>query len=67
MDKDIKRFIKNYWNFYLRLEDDFFATLKYVEFDKKNYNTFSLEYLKLYLSVCSEIDVVGKVFAKKKE
>lgn len=66
MDKDIKRFIKNYWNFYLRLEDDFFATLKYVEFDKKNYNTFSLEYLKLYLSVCSEIDVIGKVFAKKK-
>jgi hypothetical protein len=63
MDNKIKDFVKNYWNFYLRLEDEFLSTLKYVEFCKENYKTFSLEFLRLYLSVCSEIDVVGKVFA----
>lgn len=65
MTNESKDFIKNYWNYYLRLEVEFIHTLKYVEFSKDNYKTYSLEYLRLYLAVCSEIDVVGKVFAKK--
>lgn len=66
MTKEIKDFVKNYWKYYLRLEAEFIHTLKYVEFSKDNYKTYSLEYLRLYLAVCSEIDVMGKVFAKKR-
>ena len=60
---NIKDFTKNYWSYYLRLENEFLSTLKYVEFEKANYKTYSLEFLKMYLSVCSEIDVVGKCLA----
>lgn len=62
-NKKLKFFIKNYWNYYLRLEEEFLTALKYVEFDRDNYQTFSIEFLTVLLSVCSEIDVVGKVIA----
>ena len=62
-NKKLKNFIKNYWNYYLRLEEEFLTALKYVEFDKDNYKTFSIEFLTVLLSVCSEIDVVGKMIA----
>lgn len=39
-------------------------TQKYVEFCVDTRSTFSVEYLKLFQDVCSEIDVVGKVLAK---
>ena len=54
---------KNYWEYYRELEDDFLATRKYVSFHEANASTFSLEYLKLFQAVCSEIDVVGKAMA----
>lgn len=58
--------VRNYWNYYLELESEFFQTKRYVEFDKNNYETFSIEYLKLFEAICSEIDVVGKYIASKK-
>lgn len=54
---------KNYWEYYRELEDDFIATRKYVSFHEANASTFSLEYLKLFQAVCSEVDVVGKAMA----
>ena len=62
----IKSFVKNYWSYYLKLEDKFLETLNYVEFDSINFKTYSFEYLNLLLSVCSEIDVVGKMMAHYK-
>ncbi|WP_027216012.1 hypothetical protein [Butyrivibrio fibrisolvens] len=56
-------YIRDYWNYYLKLEEEFIATEKYVEFHKDNYKTYSLEFLKLFQAVCSEIDVVGKMMA----
>ena len=53
-------FIKSYWNYYMELEAQLVETKRYVEFDAQNGKTFSIEYLKLYQAVCSEIDVVGK-------
>lgn len=64
-NNEIKEFIKRYWDFYLALEEDFYSTSRYVDFSEKNNKTFSNEYLRLYLSICSEIDVFGKIFAKK--
>ena len=55
-----------YWKYYISLEEEFLATSKYVEFDfVNNGRTYSIEYLKLFQAVCSEIDVVGKVLAKE--
>ena len=55
--------IRNYWNYYLELEEEVVATKKYVEFCKENNNCFSIEFLKLYQAICSEIDVLGKYVA----
>ena len=66
MNEKLVTFVKNYWSYYLRLESKFLETLNYVEFDKDNFSTFSFEYLNLLLSVCSEIDVVGKMMAHEK-
>lgn len=59
----LKRFIKSYWEYYLELETQFIETKRFVAFDISNSKTFSVEYLKLYQAVCSEIDVVGKEIA----
>ena len=44
----------------MALEEDFAQTTRFVEIDKRNHATFSLEFVKLLLSVGSEVDVVCK-------
>lgn len=66
--KEIEQFTqfeKKYWLYFLELEEQFLTTKRYVSFDKANFKTFSVEYLKLFEAVCSEIDVVGRVIAHK--
>lgn len=58
-------FIKNYWMYYLGLEEQFLSTQRYVAFESLNFKTYSSEYLRLLESICSEIDVVGKVIANQ--
>ena len=55
-------FVRSYWDYYLDLEHQFWETRRFVDFSKKNYATFSIEYLKLLQAICSEIDVLSKVF-----
>ena len=56
--------VKEYWAYYISLEKQFVETKRYVEFDYiNNKRSYSIEYLKLFQAVCSEIDVVGKVLA----
>lgn len=57
-------FEKNYWDYYRELENDFLLLRKYISICKDNFNTYSIEILKLYQAVCSEIDVLGKAMAK---
>ena len=59
-----EKIAKNYWEYYRELEDEFILTRRYVDINEKNFSTFSIEYLKLYQAVCSEIDVVGKAMAQ---
>lgn len=54
-----------YWQHFLALEADFSATVRYVEFAKENFKTFSVEYSKLLLAVSSEIDVLCKIICEK--
>ncbi len=58
-------FIKSYWDYYLELEEQLISTRRFVDFDKANHETFSIEYLKLLQATCSEIDVVGKMIAEE--
>lgn len=67
MDGIFELNIKNYWNYYLELEKEVLETRKFVEFDKKNYKCFSIEFLKLYQAICSEIDTLGRHLAGKLE
>lgn len=63
MSKQLEQFLKSYWEYYLDLENQLLETQRFVAFDEKNKKSFSIEYLKLYQAVCSEIDVVGKEIA----
>jgi hypothetical protein len=53
-----------HWFYYVALEEDFAATDRYVEICGENFKTFSTEYTRLFLSTCSEIDVVLKLFCE---
>lgn len=53
-----------YWKYYISLEKQFIETGRYVEFDYvNNGKTYSMEYMKIFQIVCSEIDVIGKIVA----
>lgn len=56
-----EQFMKDFWNYYIMLENDFRKTIAYVELDEINFKTFSKEYIKLYQSICAEMDVIFKV------
>lgn len=58
-------FIRNYWKYYIELEKEFQLVSRYVEFTEDNFSTYSVEFLKLYQAVCSEIDVIGKMMASQ--
>ena len=51
---------KEYFDYYLELERDFFTTEPYVTIDEDNFNTFSVQYNRIYQSICSEIDCLLK-------
>lgn len=48
------------WPFYFSLEQDVLGLSRYIEFDTSNFHVHSIELLRLYLSIGSEIDVVLK-------
>lgn len=60
MTKD--ELIKSYWNYYIVLEKKFLNTANYVEIDKRNYETFSIEYAHLLQSIGAELDNFFKEF-----
>lgn len=56
-------YIKTYWKYYKSLEQRFARTEEFVAFDDVNNKTYSIEYLTLLQTICSEIDVVAKAIA----
>jgi hypothetical protein len=61
-----RRFLANeHWRYFLALEQDLEATTRFVEPVTANFATFSIEFTRLLLSLCSEIDVVAKVLCQK--
>jgi len=57
--------IDGFWKYYLKLEDDFLQTEKYLSIHNDNKNAFSIAYLQLYLSIGSEVDVIAKALCKE--
>ena len=38
-----EEYIRKIWRYYLRLEEEFYSTLNYVEFSQDNFQTYSKE------------------------
>lgn len=62
MVNNINDFRTVYWNYFLELEGEFLQIEKFIPVDDLNESTFSLRYMKLLFSICSEIDIVFKSF-----
>lgn len=62
---DIQEYNTKVWTFYLRLEKEFIQSLDYVQFAEDNYSTYSVEYEKQLMSICSEIDNLCKLLCKE--
>lgn len=58
---------REYFNYYLELERDFFLTEPYVTVDRENFGTFSIQFNRIYQSICSEIDCLLKELCKQLE
>lgn len=58
------KFNDEFWSYYLMLEDDLIKTFNFVSLHEDNYQCFSRMYLSLFLSICSEIDVLMKIYTK---
>lgn len=64
-----------HWRYFLTLDADVETTLRYVELDRRNFETYSIEYVRLFFGICSEFESVcknlcqsvesGKDFSKK--
>ena len=63
---EFESMVNQYWKYYLALEKAFLETERYVELDYvNNSNTYSMTYMQLFQSICSEIDVIGKTLGIK--
>lgn len=62
--ENTKNFINQYWEYFKTLQDDFLETERFVSVDEENFETFSVEYNRLYQAICSEIDVIAKYICK---
>lgn len=60
---DFEGVLRNYWQYYRDLEEDFLQTQKFVSFNEKNFQTVSIEFLKLFQAVCSEVETLAKALA----
>lgn len=60
----LKEFKRNYLRQYCLIEKDFANTIDYVSISAANYGTFSPAYLKILLSIGSEIDVLKDCVCK---
>ena len=61
-----KTFMKHaHWHYFAALSEDVQGISRYVEPTQANFKTYSIELARLYLSICSEIDVVVKLLCHK--
>jgi hypothetical protein len=54
-----------YWQYFLAIEADLEITTRYVEPNRDNFHSYSIEFARILLSAGSEIDVVAQVLCRK--
>ena len=54
-----------HWQFFESLDDELLSLSRIVDFDKENFSTHSVHLTRMYLSICSEIDVVAKLLCSR--
>ena len=54
-----------HWQFFESIDDELHSVSRVIEFSKDNFSTYSVSLTKMYLSVCSEIDVVAKLLCAR--
>ena len=59
---DREKFLRDYWAYYLMLEEKFIHTLNYVELAKENFGTYSNEYAALMQMIGAELDSFFKEY-----
>jgi hypothetical protein len=54
-----------HWVFFETIDEDLHAYSRYLEFHDKNFGAFSINLARLYLSICSEVDVMAKMICER--
>ena len=57
--------IEAHWNYLLAIENDLELISRYVDFDERNFDCFSIEISRLLMASAAEVDVVCKRLCKK--
>lgn len=57
--------IDPHWNYFLAIERDLETLARYVEFDPKNFDCFSIEIARLLLAAAAEVDIVCKQICRR--
>src|SRR6476659_8836515 len=54
-----------HWTFFETIDEDLNQYSRYLEFHESNFSAFSINLARLYLSICSEVDVVAKLLCHR--
>lgn len=54
-----------HWHYFLLLEDELVKISRFIEMNKDNFKVYSIKLTKLFLSICSEVDVVARLLCKE--
>lgn len=53
------------WEYFLALESDLETTSRYVEFTQRNFSTYSVEFVKIFLASAAEAEIIAKTLCRK--
>ena len=56
-----------HWSLFKVIDEDLQAFSREVEFADANFSTYSVTLLRLYLSICSEVDVIAKLLCQREQ
>ena len=56
-----------HWDYYTAIENDVYSLSRFVELHENNFNTYSIEMVRLLLAASSEVDVVIKSLCREVE
>src|SRR5258708_2550068 len=54
-----------HWSYFLAIERDLEVVSRYIEFDRRNFECFSIELARVLLAAASEVDVVCKTLCRE--